>query len=262
MLSTLHKCFRPVKRKKPASSSNSEPGPDAVKRHRLSGQSTSKPLRLMPADRCLFCDKNRLRKSGKEEHLFKCVTKTETQRQNRAAETKQDGDILLKIEGIDLVAKEAHYHASFHKNYTQSVNSKEVPKEQESNEAQVALKAAHKAAFDKLTEHVNKSVISGGNVERMSMLRERYLSYILQNSPDCYYPDYKPDNLKSKLVKQFGSSIQFWQRNYRSEFVYSSDTKTGEAIGAAFEAAASETKRLEEAASTFRNSYSKCAHRI
>ena len=129
MLSTLHKCFRPVKRKKPASSSNSEPGPDAVKRHRLSGQSTSTPLRLMPADRSLFCDKNRLRKSGKEEHLFKCVTKTTEDAIKRAAETKQDGDILLKIQGIDLSAKEAHYHASFRKNYTQSVNSKEVLKE-------------------------------------------------------------------------------------------------------------------------------------
>ena len=94
------------------------------------------------------------------------------------------------------------------------------------------------------------------------MLREWYLAYILQNSPGCYYPDYKPDNLKSKLVKQFGSSIQFWQPNYRSEFVYSSDIKTGKAIGVAFEAAASETKRLKEAAFTFRKSYSKCAHRI
>ena len=175
---------------------------------------------------------------------------------NKEPQTKQDGDILLKIQGIDLVAKEAHYHASFRKNYTQSVNCKEVPKEQESNEAQVAMKAAHKAAFDKLTEHVNKSIISGGNVERMSMLRERYLAYILQNSPDCDYPDYKPDNLMSKLVKQFGSSSQFWQPNYRSEFAYSSDIKTGEAIGVAFEAAASETKRLEEAAFTFRKSYS------
>ena len=157
MLSTLHKCFRPVKRKMPASSGNSEPEPDAVKRHRLSGQSTSTPLRLMSTDRCLFCDKNRLRKFGKEEHLFKCVTKTAEDVIKRAAETKQDGDTLLKIQGIDLVAKEAHYHASFRKNYTQSVISKEVPKEQESNEAQIAMKAAHKASFDKLSMLTNQS---------------------------------------------------------------------------------------------------------
>ena len=104
--------------------------------------------------------------------------------------------------------------------------------------------ATHKAAFDNLCEHVNKSIISGGNVESLSMLREWYLAYILQNSPDCYNPDNKLGKLKLKFVKQFGSSIQVWQPNYRSEFVYSSDIKTGEAIGVAFEVAASKTKRL------------------
>ena len=110
------------------------------------------------------------------------------------------------------------------------------------------MEAAHKAAFDKLCEHINTSIISGGNVERMSMLRERYLTYIVQNSPECYNPDYKTDKLKTKLVKRFGSLIQFWQPNYRSEFVYSSDIKKGEAA----EVAASEYKRLEEVASILR----------
>ena len=68
---------RLVKRKKPASSSNSEPVPDAVKRRRLSGQSTSTSSRLMPANMCLFCDKNRIRKSGKEERIIKCVHGTQ-----------------------------------------------------------------------------------------------------------------------------------------------------------------------------------------
>ena len=86
----------------------------------------------------------------------------------------------------------------------------------------------------------------------MSILRERYLTSILHNNPDCYNPDYKTDKLKSKLVKRFGSSIQFWQPNYKSELVYTSDITKGEAIEVAFEAAASETKRLQEAASILR----------
>ena len=123
MLSTLHKCFRPVKRKKPASSSNSEPGPDAVKRHRLTGKSTSTPSRLMPADRYLLRQKpyTEVRKRGASSQAG--VTKAVEDSIKRAAETKQNGDILLKIQGIDLVAKEAHYHASCRKNYTRSVNS-------------------------------------------------------------------------------------------------------------------------------------------
>ena len=86
----------------------------------------------------------------------------------------------------------------------------------------------------------------------MSMLWERYLTSILHNNPDCYNPDYKTDQLKLKLVKRFGSSIQFWQPNYKSELVYASDITKGEAIEVASEAAASETKRLQEAASILR----------
>ena len=47
-------------------------------------------------------------------------------------------------------------------------------------------------------------------------------------------------------MKRFGSSIQFWQPNHKIELVYSSHVSRGEAIEVAFEAAASETKRLQE----------------
>lgn len=49
-----------------------------------------------------------------------------------------------------------------------------------------------------------------------------------------------------------GSSIKFWQPNYKTELVYSSDVSKGEAIEVAFEVTASETKRLQEAASILR----------
>ena len=240
-----------MKRKKEAPNTSSEFGESSVKRRRVSQHSASTPSRLLPADKCLFCDKGRIRKSGKEEHLVKCVTKTAEESIKRAAETKQDEFILLKIKDIDLVAKEAHYHASCRKSYTRSEERHDVPKKEELG-GQADVEAAHKAAFENLCEHVNASIISGGNVERMSMLRERYLTSILHNNPDCYNPDYKTDKLKSKLVKRFGSSIQFWQPNYKSELVYASDITKGEAIEVAFEAAASETKRLQEAASILR----------
>ena len=241
---------RIMKRKKEAPNTSSEFGESSVKRRRVSQHSASTPSRLLPADKCLFCDKGRIRKSGKEEHLVKCVTKTAEESIKRAAETKQDEFILLKIKDIDLVAKEAHYHASCRKNYTRSEERHDVPKKEELG-GQADAEAAHKAAFENLCEHVNASIISGENVERMSM-RERYLTSILHNNLESYNPDYKTDELKSKLVKRFGSSIQFWQPNYKRELVYASDITKGEAIEVAFEAAASETKRLQEAASILR----------
>ena len=38
---------------------------------------------------------------------------------------------------------------------------------------QADVEAAHKAVFENLCEHVNTSIISEGNMERMSTLRER-----------------------------------------------------------------------------------------
>ena len=55
--------------------------------------------------------------------------------------------------------------------------------------------------------------------------------------------------LKEKLVNFFGKEIQFWQPNYKSEIVYSSALDTEEAVEAAYEAANSENRILEEATS-------------
>ena len=153
---------RIMKRKKEALNTRSEFGESSVKRRRVSPQySASTPSRLLPADKCLFCDKGRIRKSGKEGHLVKCVTKTAEESIKRAAETKKDEVILLKIKDIDLVAKEAHYHASCRKNYTRSEERHDVPKKEELG-GQADVEAAHKAAFENLCEHVNASIISGG----------------------------------------------------------------------------------------------------
>ena len=62
---------RTMKRKKQALNTSSEFGESSVKRRRVSQYSASTPSRLLPADKCLFCDKGRIRKLGKEEHLVK-----------------------------------------------------------------------------------------------------------------------------------------------------------------------------------------------
>ena len=82
----------------------------------------------------------------------------------------------------------------------------------------------------------------------MTMLKEKYQHFMLENSPEFSNEFYKTDKLKSKLIKKFGSQIQFWQPNYRSELVYSTYVPRGQAVESAFEAAASDSKWLEEAA--------------
>ena len=54
------------------------------------------------------------------------------------------------------------------------------------------------------------------------------------------------------MVNFFGKKIKCWQQDYKSELVHSSALDTGQAVEAAFEAATSENKILEEATSILR----------
>ena len=50
-------------------------------------------------------------KHGQEDIIVKCVTKTAEHAIKGSAERKQDSDMLGNILSVDLIAKEACYHA-------------------------------------------------------------------------------------------------------------------------------------------------------
>ena len=89
--------------------------------------------------------------------------------------------------------------------------------------------------FDFLSSYIEENLINGCTVEGMTILKERYLQFMYENSPSVYNPLYKTSKLKSKLMKKFGSRTKFWQPNYRSKLVYSSEIPHSQAIETAFE---------------------------
>jgi hypothetical protein len=212
---------------------------------------------LFPLDRCIFCDTGRKRIRKVMEGLVKCVTECAEQTIKECAVEKNDFTLLGKIEGIDLRAREAHYHESCRRDYVRRDGRGhkglgDVTDDGTSWFGGREQRAAYDDAFRNLCVHIRSNIIQGGSVERMSMLRERYLQYIQEHAPDFYNPNHMTQKLKDKLCKHFGNEIQFWQPNYRSELVFSSGLHTGEAVEAAFEAATSERKILEDAAAILR----------
>ena len=117
-----------------------------------------------------------------------------------------------------MIAREAHYHTSGRKDYTHTGDCNE-----KSNNDSKAIEehAAHLAVFEYMHDYAEES-----DVEQMSMLKEQYLQFILENSPQLYNPDYKMDKLKSKVVK----------------------CRKGQAVELAFEIASSDSMRFEEEA--------------
>lgn len=99
-----------------------------------------------------------------------------------------------------------------------------------------------------IIDYVQKHISVGCCVERITMLKVKYMSYLQSHFPDVYNPKYKTYKLKDKLVKAFGNNIHFWQPNYKSELVFSKDVPKGAAVETAFvEHASSGERKLQEA---------------
>lgn len=205
---------------------------------------------LFPADQCLFCEKKTITVKHTKQQLTKCVTKCAAQSIQKAAIDKQDGSMLGKIQYQDLVAREAHYHNACRQKYTRNEQRHVTHTDSESSKAQ----AAHSESFSFICQYIETHIIEGHNVERLTMLRERYLNHLLENDPSAYNEKYKTYKLKDKLVKHFGQRLRFWQPGSSmtsSELVYGANVE-GRAVEKAFELAASDERRLVESAMTLR----------
>ena len=82
------------------------------------------------------------------------------------------------------------------------------------------MKDAYSDAYDHMFKYVQDKIISGAQVERVAILRERLLSYMQERHLEYYNLNHNPKKLKDWLIEHFGEEIQFWAPNYRSELIY------------------------------------------
>lgn len=231
-------------RKRPHSDQTEKDGPSSSKKKR----STSSAV-LFPSDQCIFCEKRRIQSRKSSEYLTKCVTSTAAESIQEAAEQKKDFALLGKIKDVDLCAREAYYHNSCRKSYTRKDDRHA---HYEVDEELVEQHTAHQEAFDYICSYVQEHIISKCKVERLTILKEKYLSYLQEHFPNAYNANYKTCKLKEKLQNKFGLKVKFWAPNYRSQLIYSDTLPMGQAVEMAFEVAASEERFLEEAAMILR----------
>ena len=151
--------------------------------------------------------------------------------------------MLRKKCGLDLIAREAHYHNHSRRNYTRMTSRNPTFKTSEASE----ILDAHTHVFSYISAYVDNTILTAQMVERLTMIRERYLQLLLQNHPEAYNGKYKTYKLKDKLIKHFGDRLRFWQPTTKGELVYSVEIDEGQAIALASELASSDENFLEEA---------------
>jgi len=215
---------------------------------------------LFPQNKCLFCEKGPTCKRGKFITLSRCETLDGAQKIFDTATEKADFTLLGKITGIDLVAREARFHEHCRKQYIRredrqhhmSSTLHSAEDDDDCVDGCAEQRRAYDAAFKHVCHYITQHIVQDGCVLRMTTVREEYLNYMQEHSPEFYNPHHKTQKLKDKIVRHFGSAIQFWQPNVKSELLYSSDVSAGAAIELAFESATSEDKLLQDAAMTLR----------
>jgi hypothetical protein len=116
---------------------------------------------LFPNNQCLFCGCLRKRRGQGHEELIKCVTECAERTIKDMANAKQDFELLGKIEGGDLRAREAHYHESCRRAYVRqddrvhhSKKESEVPDNKYSSDQ----RAAYKKAFEFLCQYIDEKL--------------------------------------------------------------------------------------------------------
>lgn len=201
-------------------------------------------------NRCIFCKKDSKKFKGKKETLSKCVTETSEQTIREAANSKNDFELLREIGTEDLRAKEARYHESCRREYV-----RRYAKQEETDEQVVNMRSAYAESFEAVCRYIDSEILERGRVVRMSMLHSVSQSHIQANHPDVYNESNTAQKLKSKIITKYQSQLCFWlpQATCKSELVYSSTLDIGDVIECAFDAVASESKVLNQAAAILRH---------
>ena len=98
--------------------------------------------------------------------------------------------------------------------------------------------------------YISATAKNRGNAERMTMLRDKHVSFLHEHIPEYSSEQFRTARLEERLVNHFGEKINFWlpSRRCTSELVCLAELDTGEAVQTAFEATASENRVLAEAA--------------
>jgi len=145
-------------------------------------------LQLFPQHECIFCGTERkyLPSTRSSEYLRTCVTKVAEERIKECAVKKNDYNLLGKISGEDLLAREARYHESCRRQYVKASSQETTAASSHTHTALPEVMVAHQAAFEFLVSYIESKIIQDKHVECMTMLKDRYLMFISENYPDSY----------------------------------------------------------------------------
>ena len=158
------------------------------------------------------------------------------------AEIKKDDKLLMRISGFDLFACEAKFHRKCINDYMQDPE-KWRSQDENARQEQISLSEAHQKAFADVCQVVQAEVFQCHKVVRLSHLQQIYTTSLEET--DHANPNYRNENLKTKLIKQFADQLIFCDMGmpgqFQSSILFSSSISIGTAVRQAYMLGTSDT---------------------
>lgn len=149
------------------------------------------------------------------------------------AEKRNDQKLLTRIRGVDMYACGAKYHRSCHAKYCQDPIKWRSP-DKEKKEKQESMVEAHANAFASVCKIVDDVVLKQRNILMLKNLCDTY-RHTLENS-DHKNPNFRSENLKTKLEKHYGSHLSFCPLGqFHSYILYNSNVEINQVMKYAYE---------------------------
>ncbi|XP_070538664.1 uncharacterized protein [Ptychodera flava] len=171
---------------------------------------------------CLICRSVKRmndRKTGKriEEKLTSCETGESLL---KAAEVRQDEELLVQIRGQDLVSIEVKYHKSCYRNYTRCLEKPYEKKDEADSDVM------YTPSFKILcTNVIEKRIFDGGEVLRMTALKNLFVK-IISDTEHYDASTYRNTAFKKRLVKKYGDRLQFIRPHFHECELVLAQTKS------------------------------------
>ena len=145
----------------------------------------------------MFCNQQRKSVNKTVYTLHKITTNDAVELVKKVAEIKNDEQFLLRIRGVDLIAKEMQMHRICYIDYTRIITLKSKPSEADETEFKCG-------DFESVKSCISGSILTLNQAVSITVLHQIYGTGFGNENEKVYR-----DKLKKRIIDEYGESVMF-----------------------------------------------------
>ena len=160
----------------------------------------------------MFCNQQRKSSNNNVYTLHKITTNDAVELVKKAAEIKNDEQLLLRIRGVDLIAKEMQMHRICYIDYTRIITLKSKPSKADETEIKCG-------DFESVKSFISGSILTLNQAVSKTVLHQIYGTGFGNENEKVYR-----NKLKKRIIDEYGEPVMFLKVDRKTlEVVVSSE---------------------------------------